>query len=176
VAALALFVLEDEPFTHRQMDEAHLKATHLAIFGELYEWAGFYRENTGIMTKARDAGYTVRYGDSAHVPAEMQRIFVELKREEYLKGLALNGFAERLAYFYGELDGSHPFREGNSRTLRKFASDLARAAGYELDWEPSGRNRQSRDALYIARDYAAHHRQYEHLIAIVRANLRPLIP
>jgi cell filamentation protein len=82
VAALALFVLEDEPFTHRQMDEAHLKATHLAIFGELYEWAGFYRENTGIMTKARDAGYTVRYGDSAHVPAEMQRIFVELKREE----------------------------------------------------------------------------------------------
>lgn len=156
------------------MDEARLKATHRAIFGELYQWAGSYRENTGSMTKGRDAGYTVRYGDSAFVPGEMQRIFAELKRENSLQGLPLDRFAEKLTYFYSEIDGTHPFREGNSRTLRKFAADFAFGAGYELDWEPTGRSEQSKNELYIARDHAAHRREYGLLTAIIYANLHPL--
>jgi cell filamentation protein len=175
VAALALFVLEDAPLTHSLPDESLLKATHKAVFGDIYEWAGSYRVNTGMMTKQREAGYTVRYGDSAYVPAEMERIFAELKQRKYLEGLSSDQLAERLAYFYAEIDATHPFRDGNSRTLRKFSSDLAHHAGYELDWEPTGRTGQSRDALYMARDYAAHHRQPEPLIAIIRANLHSTI-
>ena len=30
---------------------ARLKATHKAIFGEIYEWAGEFRENIGAMQK-----------------------------------------------------------------------------------------------------------------------------
>lgn len=172
VGALALFVLEDAPLPHSFPDETFLKATHKAIFGDIYEWAGSYREATGVMTKWREGGYTVRYGDSAFVPSEMTRIFAELQRENYLARLSIKHFAERLAYFYAEIDGTHPFRDGNSRTLRKFSSDLARRAGFELDWEPTGRTPQSRDALYLARDQAAHQRQYEPLIGILRANLR----
>lgn len=137
VAAVALFALEGDPL-RGPMDEHRLRETHRAIFGDIYEWAGSYRTNVGTMTKGRDAGYAVTYSNSQFVPVEMDRIFRELKAENYLCGLAPDRFAERLPYIYSEIDSTHPFREGNSRTLRKFTADLALAAGYELDWEPAG--------------------------------------
>ncbi len=175
VAAVALFVLEDEPL-RGPINEGRLKATHRAIFEEIYDWAGMYRENVGTMTKGRAVGYQVTYGSSQYVPSEMQRIFRELEAEDYLRGLDLDHFARRLAYFYSEIDSTHPFREGNSRTLRQFSSDLALAAGYDLDWEPTGYSEESRNALYVARDLAFQHREYDRLIAIVRENLTILQP
>jgi cell filamentation protein len=135
LVGLALVALDERPLPG-PLDEKRFKATHHAIFGTMYEWAGRYREHTGRMTKGRSFGYTVTYGDSAHVPGEMKRIFAELAEEKYLVGLKREDFARRLAYFYSEIDATHPFREGNSRTLRQFTSDLALAAGFELDWEP----------------------------------------
>ena len=175
VAALALFVLEDDPL-QGPMDEDRLRATHGAIFSEIYEWAGRYRENTGRMTKGREAGYEVTYGESQYVPGEMSRIFRELESEGFLGGLGIDKFADRLTYFYSEIDSTHPFREGNSRTLRKFTADLAMAAGYALDWEPTGSTRQSRISLYAARDHAFQRREYRRLQQIIRANLSPLQP
>jgi cell filamentation protein len=175
VAALALFVLEDEPL-QGPMDEGRFRATHGAIFSEIYEWAGSYRENTGRMTKGREAGYVVTYGESQYVPREMSRIFRELESERFLDALGVDKFAERLTYFYSEIDSTHPFREGNSRTLRKFTADLALAAGYALDWEPAGSTPQSRNSLYVARDYAFQRREYPRLKHIIRAHLSPLQP
>lgn len=138
VAAVALFALEDEPL-QGPMDEARLLMTHRMIFSEIYDWAGSYRADVGRMTKGRTLGYAVTYGDCTYVPGEMTRIFVELKQENFLRGLPQEEFASRLAYFYSELDSTHPFREGNSRTLRQFTADLSLNAGYELDWEPTGK-------------------------------------
>lgn len=173
VAALALFAFENEPL-HLPIDEGHLKATHRAIFKDVYDWAGSYRENTGTMTKGRTAGPSVTYGSSQFIPAEMTRIFRELDAENYLQGLDPATLARRLAYFYSEIDATHPFREGNSRTLRKFIADLALAAGYELDWVPSARNSETINALYRARDRAAQLRQYDELAAIILKNLSRL--
>ena len=175
VAALALFVLEDEPL-QGPMDEGRLRATHGAIFSDIYVWAGTYRENTGRMTKGREAGYQVTYGDSQYVPGEMDRIFRELESQDFLDGLVIGEFAERLTYFYSEIDSTHPFRDGNSRTVRKFTADLALAAGYALDWEPVGSTRQSRNSLYVARDYAFQRREYRRLKDIIRTNLSLLQP
>jgi cell filamentation protein len=175
VASIALFVFEDEPFLG-PANENRLCETHRAIFEELYEWAGTYRENVGTMTKGRDSGYEVTYGDSQFVVGEMHRIFEELAQEDFLRGLAPDEFAARLAYFYSEIDATHPFREGNSRTLRRFSADLASAVGYELNWEPTGRTQESKNALYMARDVAFQRREYEKLIAIMRSNLTPLQP
>jgi len=175
VAAVALFALENEPL-QSSFDENRLRATHRAIFEELYDWAGNYRENVGTMTKGRVVGYEVTYGNSLFVPGEMRRIFRELEAENYLRGLGPDEFATRLTYYYSEIDSTHPFREGNSRTLRKFSSDLALASGYELDWEPTGRTSDTRNALYVARDFAFQRRDYGRLISIVRANLTPLQP
>ena len=170
VAAVALFALQDEPVPG-PLDEDWFKATHRAIFGALYDWAGEYRENVGMMKKSRATGYVVTYGGSQFVPGEMSRIFEELAAEDYLGGLDKVQFAERLAYFYGEVDATHPFRDGNSRTLRQFSADIAGAAGYELDWEPTGRSKVSIDDLYAARDLAFTRREYGPLTEIIRANL-----
>ena len=173
MAAFALFVLQEDPL-QGPMNEERLKATHKAIFGELYDWAGAYRENIGTMTKGRVAGYRVTYGNSRFVPVEMSRIFRELAAESYLSGLDIDKIAVRLAYYYSEIDSTHPFREGNSRTLRQFFADLALATGFELDWEPSGRTPESIRALYVARDSAFTQRNYVPLTRIIRSSLSPL--
>jgi cell filamentation protein len=150
-----------------------LKATHKAIFGEIYEWAGEFRANTGSMQKYRPAGYPVVYPPSTYIPQEMDRIFAELKAENNLHGLLIDAFAERAAFYYGEMDGTHPFREGNSRTLRQFFSDVASGAGYQLDWSEAGEDEASREALYRARDAAAMQRKPQALQAILRRCLSP---
>ena len=150
---------------------ARLKATHKAIFREVYDWAGQFRENIGAMQKYRPMGYPVVYPPSTFIPQEMDRIFAELRSEAKLQGLSLDEFAERAAVYYGDMDGTHPFREGNSRTLRQFFLDLALAAGFRLDWGASGVDEAARQRLYRARDEAAMQRKPAALKAIFRVAL-----
>ena len=42
----------------------------------------------------------------------------------------------RLAYYLGELNAVHPFREGNGRTQREFVRELALQTGYTIRWAP----------------------------------------
>jgi fido (protein-threonine AMPylation protein) len=135
-------------------DEDRLKATHKLLFGRVYAWAGKLRENTGTMTKGRLTGNTVTYGSHENVPQHLAGVFAALKAERYLKGLATEQFAKRLAYYYGELDTAHSFREGNSRTLRLFTAQLASEAGHTLDWARTSGNDADRDKLFRARDLA----------------------
>jgi cell filamentation protein len=170
-AALGLRRLQLQPLK-MPIGVARLKATQKAIFGEVYEWAGQFRENTGSMRKWREAGYAVVYGPSAFIPPEMDRIFANLKKDRDLCGLSLDEFAAKAAFYYGEMDGTHPFREGNSRTLRQFFVDLARAAGFALDWSAGGVDEAARQALYRARDAAWMQGKPEALCGIIRAGLK----
>ena len=43
---------------------------------------------------------------------------------------------EPLAYYLGEVNAIHPFREGNGRTQRAFFEQLASDVGFILDWQP----------------------------------------
>jgi len=47
----------------------------------------------------------------------------------------LGQFAHRAAYYLGEINVLHPFREGNGRTQRVFFNELAQQAGYQLHWD-----------------------------------------
>jgi cell filamentation protein len=135
-------------------DLAQLLHIHRTLFGKLYPFAGKLRQHTGTMAKVRASGYTVSYGDSAFVPEQIAFIFRRLAAEDYLIGLEQDAFAARAAHFYGELDAVHPFREGNSRTLRLFFSGLAHTAGYLLDWRILAARETGRNDLYAARDRA----------------------
>ena len=64
----------------------------------------------------------------------MESIMKKLKRENYLEGLSINVLAERLAYYIGEINAIHPFREGNGRTQRMFIECLAVKNGFSLDF------------------------------------------
>ena len=144
--------LEAKP-VRGDFDLPHLQAVHKFIFQDVYPWAGKLREGTGTMTKRR-LGAVVQYGNSAYVASEATRVFRRLAGEGHLKGLDAPAFAKRLAFYYSELDAIHAFREGNSRTLRAFTSQLARQAGHTLDWSLGGTTDEARNALYQARDAA----------------------
>lgn len=73
---------------------------------------------------------------------------------ENLGKLEKKEFTKRLAQLYAQLDFAHPFQDGNSRTLRTFTRQLAREAGYALDWEMLSRTPQARDNVCIMRDHA----------------------
>jgi cell filamentation protein len=173
MVAIRLGRLGEEPI-EGPFDLNRLLETHRRIFGGVYEWAGQLRRDTGTMIKQRESGYAVAYGDSANVPTALADIFAKLEREAYLTGLALGLFAFRAAYYYGEIDAIHPFREGNSRTLRQFFVDLARAAGYKLDWTSASRTEEQRGQIFMARDFAVLRGDSSRLARIIEENLRPL--
>jgi cell filamentation protein len=50
-------------------------------------------------------------------------------------GLPKGRFVERLAHHFAKINALHPFREGNGRSTRAFLQQLARGAGYELEYE-----------------------------------------
>jgi cell filamentation protein len=155
-------------------DLKYLKSIHRTLFGKIYSWAGETRLDLGRMTKVREDGSAVVYGDSTFVASQLDLLFTQLQSERYLNGLAPEAFAARAAHFYGELDAIHPFREGNSRTLRLFFYGVAQRAGYRLSWDAHSGTPDARRSLYRARDLAVMRADSSALAAIFSAILSPL--
>ncbi len=83
------------------------------------------------------------------ITAEGERIFGQLRKENALRSLPQDNFCERLAYYFGEINALHPFREGNGRTQRTMLEAIAKQAGYNLDFRGVSRETMtaiSRDA------------------------------
>jgi len=148
-----------------------LQETHRRIFSKVYPWAGEIRKGIGLMAKER-SGFVVAYGPSQNVPGALAATFAALKAENELHGLDVAAMAKRLAYFYSELDAIHAFRDGNSRTLRAFTSDLVKAAGHRLDWAVAANAAEGRQRLYHARDLAVMRGDLSELTGIIGAALR----
>jgi cell filamentation protein len=122
----ALILLHESPVAST-FDLLHLQEIHRRIFGDVYEWAG------QIRTVSIAKGATIclpQYIDSAAAA-----IFGELRGESLLCGLERDVFVERLAYYLGEVNALHPFREGNGRTQRAFFGQLTRNAGFAVSWQ-----------------------------------------
>jgi cell filamentation protein len=58
-----------------------------------------------------------------------------LAGEQCLRGNNSKEFCERAAYYLGEINAFHPFREGNGRAQREFIRELALEAGFEVSWD-----------------------------------------
>jgi cell filamentation protein len=108
-------------------DLAHLKAIHRYIFQDVYEWAGQFR--TVNISKG---GHP--FGLTDFLESSLQQVLLKLAAENHLVGLDVDPFAGRAAYFLGELNAAHPFREGNGRTQREFLRELGLKAGHYIDW------------------------------------------
>ncbi|MGN1392501.1 MAG: Fic/DOC family protein [Succinivibrionaceae bacterium] len=107
-------------------DLKHLKDIHKAIFGDIYSWAGNLR--TVNISKGN------QFCISTFIEQEINKIFLKLKNENFLNNLSKNDLAIRLAFYLGEINAIHPFREGNGRTQRLFIYYLALHNGYELNF------------------------------------------
>jgi len=166
ISSTSIALLSVEPIKG-PFDSRRLQETHRRIFGNVYPWAGEFRKGIGMMAKDR-SGFVVAYGPSENVPAALATALAALKAEKFLTGVDAETMSKRLAWYYSELDAIHPFREGNSRTLRAFTADLAHAAGHRLDWAKTADQRRR---LYHARDVAVMRGDTSELAQILSACL-----
>lgn len=113
-------------------DLDHLRAIHRRLFGDLYEWAGEPR--TVPIAKGNSL-----FALPAYLAHAADGLFGELRGERYLTDLPKKDLVARLAYYLGELNALHPFREGNGRTQREFIRELALHAGFHVAWEDVSR-------------------------------------
>ena len=118
--------LEHQPKQGR-FDARHLQAIHNHVFQDVYEWAGDYR--TVNLSRSGDP-----FAFHQHIVSSVDKLCANLKNEWHLVGTDTEHFANRGAYYLGEINAIHPFREGNGRTQREFIRQLGVDAGLVIDW------------------------------------------
>ena len=65
---------------------------------------------------------------------QANKIFSEIRKDNYLEGMDYLTFVKRLAYHFSEINALHPFREGNGRAQREFIRELALHNHYAIDF------------------------------------------
>jgi cell filamentation protein len=158
--AIRSFELTLKPLKGR-FDLEHLQAIHRYLFQDVYEWAGELR--TIDISKG---GHL--FAHHTHIQSAAAPIFQQLAEEKHLAGLDPAAFSERAAYYLGEVNALHPFREGNGRAQREFVSHLAAVNGYYVAWENVKRN----DMLQAS--VASFKGNTSQLAALIRDNLSPV--
>ena len=122
----ALILIRESP-VRAAYDLPHLCAIHQRIFGDIYEWAGQIR----TVAIAKGSLFCLPH----YIESSSADIFRALRSENFLQGLERRSFVDRLTFYLGEVNTVHPFREGNGRTQRAFFEQLAREAGFTLNWQ-----------------------------------------
>ena len=110
-------------------DTGHLQKIHWYLFRDIFPWAGKLR----VVDIAKPGGASFAHYE--FIASSLTALFAELKEERQLVGLDASAFANRAAYYLGEINAAHPFREGNGRTQREFIRTLALHAGHTLVWD-----------------------------------------
>jgi len=110
-----------------------LRAIHRHLFQDVYRWAGELR------TVDISKGGT-RFANVTRIEPEANKLFRQLKEENYLVNSSRKSFVSRLAHYYSELNVIHPFRDGNGRAQRLLFEVISINAGYALRWEPLSRS------------------------------------
>jgi cell filamentation protein len=108
-------------------DPAHLRKIHLHLFQDVFPWAGEFR-------KVDISKGNSRFASAMHIESSLEEALGKLRAERFLQGLPKTEFAHRAAYYLGEINAIHPFREGNGRTQREFIRQVAQQSGYVLSW------------------------------------------
>ncbi len=159
-----------------KFDIAHLKEVHRRIFQDLPSHGinelppGEFRqqvESGEIWKKERafktlNIDYTVVYSNMDAQAHEQLNKVLEKAAPENLKTLGHAEFSKTIAKIYSEIDYIHPFKDGNSRTLRAFTQQLASESGYAIEWDKCSINQAEIEKFYKARDISVHKVALQH--------------
>jgi cell filamentation protein len=143
-------------------DLQHLKVIHQYMFKDLYAWAGACRD----IDISRGDSFFAHHN---HIEAAAKDIFEKLKEEKHLAELSRDDFCNRAAFYLGEINALHPFREGNGRAQREFISHLAYHNGYYIEWKNF-----TQDEMLEASVISFKRGDYSKLAALLRANTKKL--
>lgn len=107
---------------------------HRSIFGQIFEWAGEFRTIQMVKYEEVLGGDTVRYAYPKDIKKELTTTMKEINK------LKRNGSNDRdvvfrLVRIIAAIWQTHPFREGNTRTIVVFAVLLAKHLGFDVNHE-----------------------------------------
>lgn len=120
-----------------KLDVAHLQAIHRYLFQDVYPWAGEFR----TVNISRSGQFPFAFAEQ--IVNCLEKLAADLAREQYLSQLPLEAFCRRGAYYFGELNAIHPFRDGNGRSQREFVRQLAARTGFRVHWSRADRSQMT---------------------------------
>ena len=111
-----------------------IQKIHKFLFSSIFDWAGEFRTIQMVKYEEVLGGDTVRYAYPKDIKKELTATMKEIGK---LKRTGDNDHdvVFRLVRIISAIWHTHPFREGNTRTVVVFAVLLAKHLGYEVDHE-----------------------------------------
>ncbi len=129
-------------------DTIHLTNTHKYLFGDLFEWAGTFRDENLYKSERVLSGGSAEYADYHHISGKLERLFHKYKTFDWTER---NHFSHVVSDFLLELWSIHPFREGNTRTCITFLWHYLNGKGINFQVELLRNNPMYvRDSLVMA--------------------------
>ncbi len=132
ITGLAMAAIYD--YKYDKFNTETLQDIHRNIFGQIFDWAGEFR--TIQMVKYEDVlgGDTVRYAYPKEIKKQLNDTMKEIAK---LKRTGDNDkdIVFKLVRIIASIWQTHPFREGNTRTVIVFAVLLAKSMGFEVEHE-----------------------------------------
>lgn len=114
------------PYTY---DIEHLTNVHNYLFGDIYEWAGTFRNANFYKSERVLSGASAEYADYRDIEKRLERLLQEYEKVDW-SHVAKKGAI--VSDFLLELWSIHPFREGNTRTCITFLWHYIRGKGVDF--------------------------------------------
>lgn len=122
----------DAWFENKPLDYATFLAVHGYIFGDLYEWAGQVRMIDIYKEEAVLGGVSLTYGETSSIQLRIETIIEDLNQLKWSE-ISVKDLIPLFSDLIARLWLIHPFREGNTRTVMRFAGLFANAKGFPLN-------------------------------------------
>lgn len=146
-------------------DTEHLVKIHQYLFGDIYEWAGTFREENLYKSERVLSGGSAEYADYNEIDKKLKDVFIKYKTVKWEEKKQLS---DEVADFLLDLWSIHPFREGNTRTCITFLWHYLKGKGINFQVALLRNNPMYvRDSLVMA-----NYEQKEYLHRIITDALR----
>lgn len=147
-----------------------IKKIHKVLFGDVYDWAGQFRKINIRKSEPILVGKSVWYSNDEDIERDLELAWEKIQRITWGK-LPPIGFAEQVARTFPALWQTHPFREGNTRTVVMMMTFFVEHYGYTFDQELMAASAgYVRQAFVLASQFE--NSEYEHLEKILKDAIR----
>ncbi|WP_142416993.1 BID domain-containing T4SS effector [Bartonella massiliensis] len=132
---------------------------HRQLFKNTFEWSGkirsvpftFSDESIAFMPLMQRAEWNGAFANDEEIHESLQRFEKTLAEKDYLRSLTRENFISEALPLFVSLKSLHPFVDGNEHAIQFFFENLAKGAGYQLDFSLATQKRM------MAAYEAAHH-------------------
>ncbi len=122
----------DAWFENKPLNYETFLTLHKYIFGDLYEWARQIRTIDIYKEEAVLGGVSLTYGELPSIQFQIETIIDNLNQVKWSE-ISVEDLIPLFSDLIAQLWLIHPFREGNTRTVMRFAGLFANAKGFPLN-------------------------------------------